>query len=75
MKKGKMMKAVNIEHDEKAVEAAQYISQYCSEHPECRQCMFSFSHVCILKWTKADQWNDSIAKIFERRKKNAENKL
>ena len=69
------MKAVNIEHDEKAVEAAQYLSSYCKEHPNCKQCMFTFSQVCILKWTKADQWNNTLVKIFERRKNNGKNKF
>lgn len=64
-----MIKAVNIEKDEKAVEAAQYIAQYCSEHPNCHQCMFSFSRVCILKWTEARHWKESLAKVFERRMK------
>ena len=70
-----MMKAVNIEHDEKAVEAAQYISQYCKDHPNCKQCMFKFSSVCVLKWTEPDGWTDSIEKVFERRRNNAKNKL
>lgn len=70
-----MMKPVNIEHDEKAVEAARYISQYCKEHHNCKQCIFTFSQVCILKWTKADQWNDTINKLLERRKNNAKNKF
>lgn len=63
-----------MKSDEKAIEAALYIGQYCNEHPKCKQCVFSFSHVCILKWNEPDGWNHSIVKVEERRKKY-ENKL
>jgi hypothetical protein len=56
-----------MEKDEKALEAARYISQYCQKHQNCNGCMFSFSQVCILKWTKANQWNESIEKVMNRR--------
>lgn len=62
------MNAVNIELDEKAVESAIMISRYCKDHPNCKQCIFSFSQVCVLKWTKPEQWNESIQKIYARRK-------
>lgn len=69
------MKAVNIERDEKAVEAVDYLTEYCNNHPECRGCMFSFSQVCILKWSKPDGWKQSLSKVLERRENNAKNKL
>lgn len=62
------MKAVNIERDEKAVEAAKYISQYCADHSKCIQCIFSFSQVCLLKLKKPDGWTASIEKVMDRRK-------
>ncbi len=62
------MNAVNIEQDEKAIEAATMISRYCMDHPNCKGCIFSFSQVCVLKWTKPDHWNESITRVFERRK-------
>ena len=62
------MKPVNIELDEKAIDAAMYISQFCKEHPNCKGCLFSFSHVCVLKWTQPEGWNDSVTKLLERRK-------
>ena len=61
------MKAINIERDEKAIEAAKFINEYCKEHDNCKYCIFSFSHVCILKWTDPDGWNHSISKVYERR--------
>ena len=66
--KGNIMKPVNIEQDEKVIEAARLISQYCYDHPNCKQCIFSFSQVCLLKWTKPDQWNDSIIRLFNHKK-------
>lgn len=69
------MKAVNIECDEKAIEAVNYLSRFCVDHPECKGCMFSFSQVCILKWTKPDGWDKSLSKVLERRKQNAKNKF
>lgn len=65
-----MINAVNIEHDEKATEAVQYLSKYCKEHPNCKGCFMSFSHVCILKWTEPGQWDKSLTKLMERRTKN-----
>lgn len=62
------MKAVNIEKDEKALEAAKMLGQYCIDHPNCKGCTFSFSQVCVLKWTKPDHWNESIEKVIARRK-------
>ena len=56
-----------MEKDEQALKAARYISQYCQKHHNCKGCMFSFSQVCILKWTKADQWNEAIEKVMNRR--------
>ena len=66
--KGTIMKPVNIEQDEKAVDAARLISQYCADHPNCKQCVFTFSQVCMLKWTKAEHWNDCIIRLFDHRK-------
>lgn len=63
------MKPVNIEQDEKAVDAARLISQYCADHPNCRQCIFSFSQVCILKWSHVpEQWNETIIRLYDHRK-------
>ena len=61
------MKAINIERDEKAIEAAKFINEYCKEHNNCKHCIFTFSQVCILKWTKPETWDHSISKVFERR--------
>lgn len=68
------MKAVNVELDEKAVDAVKYLCTYCTNHPNCKGCFFNFSQVCILKWSKPDGWNHSVEKLMERRKNNA-NKL
>lgn len=65
------MKAVNIERDEEVTKAAVMISKYCNDHDNCSGCTFSFSQVCLLKWTKPDGWYQSLSKVTERRKKNA----
>lgn len=67
------MKAINIEQDEKAIDAVKYLSQFCVDHPECKGCMFSFSQVCILKWTKPEGWNQSLSKVLERRNHRLDN--
>ena len=64
------MKAVNIELDEKAIDAAMYISQFCKDHPNCKGCLFSFSQVCILKWIKPEGWDEAVQKLMERRSKS-----
>ncbi len=69
------MKPINIEADEQMVKAAVMISKYCTDHENCIGCTFSFSQVCLLKWTKPDGWNQSLSKVMERRKQNAKNKL
>lgn len=70
-----MNKPINIAADEKATEAVQYISQYCTDHPECRQCFLKFSNVCILKWTQPSEWKKTLNNVMERRKNNVKNKL
>ena len=64
-----MIKAVNIERDEKAVEAVQYLSGYCKEHHNCKSCYMLFSQVCILKWVEPEHWGESLNKVMERRAK------
>lgn len=64
-----MIKAVNIEEDEKAVEAAKFIAQYCSKHEKCKYCIFHFSHVCALMWVDTKHWDEAVTKIYERRSK------
>jgi len=66
-----MIKAVNIEKDEKAIEAVQCLSSYCREkvNGNCRGCFMLFSQVCILKWTAPEQWDEALAKVMERRAK------
>ena len=55
-------------NDEKAVESARQITQYCKDHPNCKQCIFIFSQVCVLKWVKPDQWDESMSKVLDRKK-------
>lgn len=52
------------------VEAAKMLSENCKNHPDCKGCTFSFSQVCILKWTKPDQWTESIKKVIDRKNKH-----
>jgi hypothetical protein len=68
------MNAINIEHDEKAIEAVQTVSAYCKEHPNCKNCFFSFSQVCILKWARPAEWDHALSKVLERRKEYGRNR-
>ena len=57
------------------IKAAKLLSKNCTDHPNCKGCLFSFSQVCILKWTKPEGWNHSIDKVMERRNSYGKNKL
>lgn len=66
-----MIKAINIEAEEKAIDAVHTVSEYCKAHPDCKQCFFSFSHVCMLKWVEPKGWESSTEHLISRRiKKN-----
>lgn len=51
------------------IEAAKLLSKNCKDHPNCKGCLFTFSQVCILKWTKPDGWDHSIDKVVDRKSK------
>lgn len=69
-----MNKPINIAADEKATEAVMYLSQYCADHPDCKQCFLKFSNVCVLKWTAPKEWKNTLTKLMERRMNHAKEK-